>query len=142
MSDLAQPDRLIIHEVAVECRLGVYEWERQTPQRILIDLELAIDAAEAAARDDVAATVDYGDLVTAVKQLTQSKTYRLLETMAEDISAMLLQRVPTKQVWVRVKKRALPNVGYAAVEIVRPVGRFGADASADTSQRSAGFPTA
>ena len=38
-------DRLVIEGLGVECRIGVTEAERATPQKIQLDLELAIDAA-------------------------------------------------------------------------------------------------
>ena len=60
-------DKLLIQGLTVEALVGVYEWEQQHPQNLWIDLELAIDAARASARDDVAAAVDYGRLVTSVK---------------------------------------------------------------------------
>ena len=46
----------------MDCRLGVYEWERRSPQTVWLDVELAIDAARAAARDDVRKAVDYAAL--------------------------------------------------------------------------------
>ena len=112
-------DRLIIHDLAVECRLGVYEWEQQTPQTVWIDLELAIDAAQAAKRDDVKDAVDYGRLVTSVKQLAQQRPYQLLETVAEATAQLIVEEFQVPRVRVRVKKRALPGVDYAAVEVER-----------------------
>ena len=116
-------DRLILQDIEASCRLGVYEWEQTTPQPIWIDLELAIDAARAAASDEVGEAVDYAALVTAVRELAQRTPCRLLETMAEAIGSLILTRFNTSWVRVRVKKRALEGMGYAAVEIERPVLR-------------------
>jgi dihydroneopterin aldolase len=113
-------DKLVIHDVVAECRIGAFEWEQAHPQNIWMDLELAIDAKQAAAQDDVRSTIDYGRLVTAVKQHVQHKPFKLLETMAEEVAALILKEFKTSQVTVRVKKRALPGVDYAAVEIARP----------------------
>ncbi len=113
-------DKLLIHDLVAECRIGIYDWEQATPQEIWIDLELEIDAAKAAARDDVAATVDYGRLVTAIKQHAQRKAFRLLETFAEELAALILKEFAVPSVMVRVKKRALPGIAHAAVEVVRP----------------------
>ncbi len=118
-------DTLIIQELAVDCRLGVHEWEQAAPQTIWIDLELAIDASRAAARDDVREAVDYARLVAAVKARAQAQSYHLLETLAEVIAADVLQQFGVSQVRVRVKKRALPGIGYAAVEVMRAAGRRG-----------------
>ena len=116
-------DRLIIEDLRVDCRIGIFDWEQATPQTISIDLELAIDAARAAARDDVGDAVDYGQLVTAARELAQGKPYRLLETLAEAIAGLILGGFEVPQVTVRVKKRALPGIGSAAVEVQRSAAR-------------------
>ena len=113
------PDTLIIKDLVAECRIGVYDWEQRTPQNVWIDVELAIDAAKAAASDDVQAAVDYGRLVTTIKQHVQHKPFGLLETMADTLAALILKAFPAPQVTIRIKKRALPGVDYAAVEITR-----------------------
>lgn len=114
------PDKLLIKDLAASCRIGVFDWEQATPQPIWIDLELAIDAARAAAKDDVRQAVDYGRLVTMVKQHTEHHRFRLLETLAEGLAQLILKEFATSQVLVRVKKRALPGIDSAAVEVVRP----------------------
>ena len=112
-------DRLILHDIEVSCRLGVYEWEQEKPQPVWIDVELAIDAAKAARRDDVRDALDYASVVTAVKTLAEHRAYKLLETLAEAIAAHVLREQAVAWVRVRIKKTALPGVGYAAVEIER-----------------------
>ena len=112
-------DRLIIQDLVASCRLGVHEWEQRTPQQVWIDLELSIDARAAAAQDDVAQAVDYGRLVTLVKQHAEHHAVHLLETLAESVAALVLATFPVPEVRVRVKKRALPSIDYAAVDIVR-----------------------
>ena len=128
-------DRLLIHELKANCRVGVYAWEQKQPQPIWIDLELAIDAKRAAARDRVRDAVDYGALVTAVKGLVEGKSYHLVETMAEETAALILKAFSVPEVVVRIKKRALPGVDYAAVEVARR-------AAARTSRTSSAPPTA
>lgn len=115
------PDKLLIHALTANCCLGVTDEERARPQPVWIDLEVEIDAARAAVRDDVHATVDYARLVGDVQQLAQGKSYGLLETMAEEIAALVLQACGTPQVLVRVTKRALPGIDSASVEITRAV---------------------
>ena len=129
------PDQLIIHDLAVECRLGVFEWEQERPQTIWVDLELAIDAARAAVQDDVRQTIDYAQLVTSVKLLAQQKPYRLLETLAEAIASRILMQCDAPRVKVHVKKRALPGIDYAAVEVERTATRPRRPARAAASGR-------
>ena len=119
------PDTLIIRDLAVECRLGVFDWEQEKPQTVWVDLELAIDAARAARRDDVRDAVDYAKLVELVRASAGRRSFRLLETLAEAIASRLLSESRTGWVLVRVKKRSLPGIDYAAVEIERRRARVG-----------------
>lgn len=119
------PDTLRLHELAVDCRLGVYEWEQRNPQTVWIDLELAIDAACAAARDDLRDAVDYVGLVAHVRALAASRAFTLMETLAESVAAAALKESGSAWVRVRVKKRALEGVGYVQVEVERGKQRFG-----------------
>ncbi len=112
-------DTLRINSLVAECRIGVSEWEQANPQKVWLDLELEIDAAKAAAHDDVKDAIDYGELVTSVKSLVQDRSYRLLETMAEDVASLVLKQFRTPSVLVRAKKRALPGIESAEVEVVR-----------------------
>ena len=109
----------MIEGIEAECRLGVYEWEQAKPQPIWIDLELSIDAKRAAARDDVRDALDYAALVAAVREEAQRRPVKLLETLTEAIAGLVLEQCGTKWVRVRVKKRALKGIGYAAVEVER-----------------------
>ena len=113
-------DTLSVQGIAVDCRIGVSEEERTKAQTIWIDLELAIDAPRAAAHDDVRDALDYAKLVAEVRRLAQSRPYNLLEALTEATAAMILKHFNTASVRVRIRKRALPDVEYAAVEIVRP----------------------
>lgn len=113
------PDLLTIHDLAVDCRIGVTDAERATPQPIRIDLELQIDAAKAAATDQVTDALNYAALVSEVKALAESRPFSLLETLSEAIASLILSRFGTPSVRVRVKKRALPGVDFAAVEMTR-----------------------
>lgn len=108
-------DKLIIQDVVAECWIGVTEAERAKAQTIWIDLELAIDAGRAAQKDDVRESVNYRRLVTAVRELAERKSCRLMETLAEGIASLVLRQFATPKIRVLVKKRALPVIGYAAV---------------------------
>jgi FolB domain-containing protein len=115
------PDRLILRELEASCRLGVTEQERGTPQPIWVDIECPIDAARAARSDALEDAVDYARLAAEVRGLLEARAFQLLETVAEAIAAMALKRCGAPAVMVRVKKRALAGLGYAAVEIERSV---------------------
>jgi dihydroneopterin aldolase len=86
----AAPDRLSVTGIEVFGRHGVFDFERRDGQTFRIDLLLALDTRAAAASDDLADTVDYGSLVTRVKDAVERDPVDLLETLAERIARICL----------------------------------------------------
>ncbi len=113
-------DKLLIRGLIVQCQIGVTEAERAKRQTIRIDLELGIDAASAAAEDDLRKAIDYARLVDVVRQQAESHPLCLLETLAERIASTVLDAFHPDHVQVRVSKRALPGIDDATIEIRRP----------------------
>ena len=116
-------DTLTLHEITIECHLGVEEWERAVPQPVWIDLELAIDAALVARSDGMRHAVDYARVIATVAEVAQQGSFKLMETLAERITARLLKEFHIPKVVVRVRKKALPGLGYAEVAIERTTAR-------------------
>ena len=112
-------DKLIINNLTAKCQIGLTEEERATPQTIWIDLELAVDAAKAALRDRVEDAVDYAELISEVQATVHRAPYNLLETLADHLAILILGRFKVSWVRVKVKKRALPGIDHAAVEVER-----------------------
>ena len=112
-------DLLRLQGLEASCRIGVSEQERAKRQPVWIDLELAIDAAAAAAHDDVRKAVDYAQVAAAVVRRVERRSYRLLETLAEDVAGCVLREFGVRRLTVRAKKRALPGLGSATVEVTR-----------------------
>ena len=105
----------------VECVVGVYPHEREHPQPIVIDIELDNDFAAASSSDAVGDAVDYDRVVAGVTELVQRRQFRLIETMAEETAALLLERhasVTTVRVEIR-KPNAIPNAEWSFARLER-----------------------
>ncbi len=111
-------DKLVIAGLEAETRIGTTEIEQETTQTVWVDLELAIDARTAAARDYVTDAVDYARVVDEVRRLLEGRSWQLLETAAEQIATLIL-RMGVPRVRVKVTKRALEGIEGASVEISR-----------------------
>lgn len=105
---------IFIHDLPVECVVGLNLHERASRQRLLIGLELDVDFSAAAASDDLSDTVDYAAAARRVTDLAVSGRYRLIEALAEAIADALLED-PVTAVRVEVRKPA-------AVSATRQVG--------------------
>jgi dihydroneopterin aldolase len=135
-SRLNRPDTLELHELAVDCRLGIHEWEQRSPQTVWVDLELPIDAARAAARDDAGQAVDYAAIIDRIRALASEQAFKLMETLAESIAGVALNQSGAPWVRVGVRKRAIRGLGYAAVRIERRRERRGAITGSTARTRS------
>lgn len=83
-------DQLAVRGIEIHAHHGVFDFERRDGQKFLIDLVLDLDTSRAAAGDDLAATVDYGALVTDVKDAVERDPVDLIETLAQRIADVCL----------------------------------------------------
>lgn len=113
---------------------GVYPDERRDGQDFLVDAVLSLDTRPAAASDDVADTVDYGELAQALAavvagdpvelpvNLPVNLSVNLLETLAQRLADVCLadSRVRRVRLTVHKPQASIPlSFGDVAVTIVR-----------------------
>ena len=91
-----------LHGLEIEGRHGVEEEERATPQRFLYDLRLEVP--DAALSDRIEDTVDYREVVAAIKAVSDGRQFSLLEAMAAAVAEELLARFELESARVRVRK--------------------------------------
>ncbi|GAA4107069.1 dihydroneopterin aldolase [Enteractinococcus coprophilus] len=88
---------------------GVLTSERVSGQVFLVDLDLDIDVAQAAATDDVAHTVNYAEVAGVVEGLITGTPVNLIETLAVHIADAVLEKfAPVRAVTVTVNKPQAP----------------------------------
>jgi 7,8-dihydroneopterin aldolase/epimerase/oxygenase len=116
-------DRVVLANMRFDGRHGVHDWERAATQPFEVDVELAVDLRPAGAADDLAQTVDYGRVFDVVRDIVETRTFLLLEAIAETIAGEILTRYAlVDEITVRVRKpkvRLSGALDYAAVEISR-----------------------
>ena len=72
-------DTIFVSGLLIHAHHGVMPHEEQVGQQFVIDLELAIDLAPAAASDKLVDTVSYASIVEAAARAFTCKSYRLVE---------------------------------------------------------------
>lgn len=102
----------------ISCVVGVYPTERESPQAIVVDVELDYDASRAAVSDAVADAVDYDRVAHGLTTLIERRGFHLLETMAHETAEMLLTEHPPVQT-VRLEIRKPGAVAAADCSFVR-----------------------
>ena len=96
-----------IHGLEVFGRHGVGEAERRDGQTFLVDVTLELDEP---ADDDLGATVDYRTVRDTVREVSDGRSYTLLETLAASAAGAIAVRFAVDAVTVRVRK---PGVAWA-----------------------------
>ncbi|MNL37171.1 Dihydroneopterin aldolase [compost metagenome] len=68
----------------------MFEEERKLGQRFYVDLELELDLQAAGRSDDLTLTVNYAEVHFLVKKIVETKSFKLIEALAEYIASSLL----------------------------------------------------
>ena len=113
-------DRIFLRGLTAECIIGFIDWERRVKQTVVIDLELPVDCARAAASDEVADTVDYKQIAKRVLAFIEASEFKLVETLAHRLALLLLEEFALQ--WVRLslnKPGAIRNSRDVGVTIER-----------------------
>jgi len=99
-------DTIVIHNLEIVARHGVYDDERSEGRRFAFDVEADLAPRHPDAADEIVATLDYRDLAAAVLRAAQGPSRHLIETLAEQIAADVLGDARVARVRVRVRKYA------------------------------------
>ena len=112
--------RIVVRDLLLMCRIGIYEHERLAPQRIRINVDLAVAETVAGADDDIANVYNYEDVISGTKAVIAQRHIDLVETLAEEIAAHCLQDARVLDVRVRVEKLDVyAEAESVGIEIVR-----------------------
>jgi dihydroneopterin aldolase len=113
-------DKIIIHDLRLEARIGVYAWEQHLPQTIRLDLEIGAPSDKPFHTGRIADALDYASVVARLKAFAKDTPPPLIERFAEKVAQLVLDEFDTHWVRVRVVKLgALPGVRELGVEIER-----------------------
>jgi dihydroneopterin aldolase len=117
-------DRILLADMVFHGHHGTLPAEHELGQPFVVSVELRLDLRPAGTSDDLAKTVDYGEVHRMARDIVEGPPVQLVETLAERIAAVVLKNhPPVEAVKVRVAK---PHVRLgdtvlagSAVEILR-----------------------
>lgn len=123
MDDGAKGATVHIAGLEIRARHGLLPQEKESEQLFRFDLDLRLDSCEACVNDSIDATVDYAAVCDEVVALVRGRSFDLLERMAEEVAAVILDKFTrVDAVTVRAEKAAPPlehKVAGVAVSIAR-----------------------
>jgi dihydroneopterin aldolase len=113
-------DKIFIHALKTEAIVGIFDWERQVKQAVVIDCEFSADIAKAALSDSIDDTLNYKRVAKRVLAFVEGSQFHLVETLAEHVAMLLLEEFGVA--WVRIalsKPGALRSSRDVGVQLER-----------------------
>ncbi len=119
-------DKIFINGLSVRGIIGVNDWERTTPQEILIHVVLFTELAKSGRTDQLTDTLSYSEVVKKISRHAETVQRFTVEALAADIAKICLREPGVQRVKVRVEKPgAVRFARSVGVEIMRSQKDFG-----------------
>ena len=99
-------DWVYIEALSVETLIGVYEFEREAKQTLLLDLNLAFDCKRAGQTDDLQYALDYDTLSRRVSTWSELQSFELIERYAEQLCELIHSEFGIEFIQLKVNKPA------------------------------------
>jgi len=93
-------DIVFLRGLRIETTIGIYDWEKEIKQPVVLDIEMASDIAAGAATDRIEDALDYKAISKRLKQFVGAARFELVETLAERCAAIVREEFGVA--WVRL----------------------------------------
>ena len=113
-------DIIEIKNLEIFANHGVFPEENVLGQKFVVSAKLYTSTRKAGLTDDLTASIHYGEVSQMITKFTKEHTYKLLETLAENLCQMLLHEFPlmnaiTPGVLFNFPSRYFFTIGYQLV---------------------------
>ncbi len=115
-------DSIFIEKLKIETIIGVFDWEKQTPQPLLFDLTLPTDCRLSGAYDELHKALNYQTVIEFTEHFvsTHSGRWELLESLLESLAKSLLFEFDLPYISLRVyKPKVMPQAQSISIQINR-----------------------
>ena len=94
-------DIVYIKGLQTDTVIGVYDWERDIRQTVVLDLDMASDVAQAGANYDVTDALDYAAVSSRVMEYVGASKFKLIESLAEAVAQLVMDEFGVP--WLRLR---------------------------------------
>ena len=113
-------DIIFLGGLEVKTIIGIYDWERTTKQKVILDIEMAFDINKAAETDDITYTLDYKTVSKRIISFVEASEFYLVEKLIVEIANII--RTEFGVSWVKIilnKKGAISGASDVGIIIER-----------------------
>lgn len=93
-------DVVSVRDLRFKTIIGVWDWERQLPQIVSIDLDMEWDMSAAAKSEDLNDALDYKAVSKRVEAFVKEQEFKLVEKAADAVANMVMEEFSVP--WIRV----------------------------------------
>jgi 7,8-dihydroneopterin aldolase/epimerase/oxygenase len=113
-------DIIFLGGLEINTIIGIYDWERETKQTVVLDIEMAFDISKAAETDDIQHTLDYKTVSKRIISFVEDSQFFLVEKLIAEVAHII--RYEFNVPWVKItlnKKGAIRGASDVGIIIER-----------------------
>ncbi len=109
-----------ITDLRLRCIIGIFDWEKENKQDVILNIEMEFDATKSAQSDDINDTVDYKKITKEIIAMVEGSQFNLLEKLAEEVLNIVCAHPLVEQARVEIDKPgALRFADSVSLELTR-----------------------
>jgi dihydroneopterin aldolase len=118
--DYSYKRKVLIKDLIFNTSIGIHDFEKKQKQQIKFNIEIDINSSLKPSNTNLNTIVNYEDIITSIKILTQKKHYDLLEVLAEDIFLDLFENKNIIKIKLKIEKpEIIKNTASVGIEIIK-----------------------
>ncbi|MGZ8097162.1 MAG: dihydroneopterin aldolase [Methylosarcina sp.] len=78
-------DIIFLGGLEIKTIIGIYQWERETRQTVVLDIEMGFDIGKAAETDDIQYALDYKKVSKRIVSFVEESQFLLVEKLTSEI---------------------------------------------------------
>ena len=118
--DYSYKRKVLIKDLIFNTSIGIHDFEKKQKQQIKFNIEIDINSSLKPSNTNLNTIINYEDIISSIKILTQKKHYDLLEVLAEDIFLDLFENKNIIKIKLKIEKpEIIKNTASVGIEIIK-----------------------
>ncbi len=93
-----------IENLKLRTVVGIYDWEKEKKQDVIINIEMEFDGAKAIESDSIEDTIDYKTITKQIIDMVEGNEFNLIEKIAGDAIGIVMENEMVENASIRVDK--------------------------------------